>query len=130
MSSHLNYNIITPKRNEAYVFALAFLMFYGSQLTFVRYIFTLTIKVGLCTPVRCLKQKLSFVKTIIDGSWGAWAATSDCTVTCGGGTQPRERICDSPAPSGVGIDCIGNSSDIANCSQNNCPIGKGIYVVV
>ena len=64
-----------------------------------------------------------FPFNFFDGNWGEWTASSDCSVSCGGGTQPRERICDSPAPSGVGIDCIGNSSDIANCSQNNCPVG-------
>jgi hypothetical protein len=69
-----------------------------------------------------------FLQNILDGNWGEWIATSDCSVSCGGGIQSRERSCDSPAPSGVGIDCIGNNSDIANCSQNNCPVGNCIYL--
>jgi hypothetical protein len=69
------------------------------------------------------------VQNIADGNWGEWTATSDCSVSCGGGSQSRERFCDSPAQSGVGLACIGNSSDIGNCNENSCPIGNTFVAI-
>ena len=68
--------------------------------------------------VNFLKKKLK-----IDGSWGAWSAWGTCSVSCGGGTQSRSRLCDSPAPSGGGAACPGSSSENSTCNNQICVIG-------
>ncbi|MDX2095885.1 MAG: prepilin-type N-terminal cleavage/methylation domain-containing protein [Alphaproteobacteria bacterium] len=49
----------------------------------------------------------------IDGGWGAW---SNCSVTCGGGTQTR--ACDNPPPGNGGANCVGLSSQ--PCNTQSC----------
>jgi hypothetical protein len=56
----------------------------------------------------------------VNGGWGNW---TDCTATCGGGTQTRE--CDAPAPAHGGLTCedqenIGLGS--RECNTQHCPI--------
>jgi hypothetical protein len=58
-----------------------------------------------------------------DGNWGTWSAFGTCSKTCGGGTQSRTRLCDSPAPSNGGLTCPGNSSESQNCNTQACAIG-------
>ena len=63
----------------------------------------------------------------MDGGWGAWADWSVCSLTCGGGTQTRERKCDSPVPAYGGKDCEPDDDDeeqektcnIASCKLTN-----------
>ena len=56
----------------------------------------------------------------LDGQWGVWSAWGTCSVTCGGGTQSRTRVCDSPPPSGGGANCVGSSSENGNCNTQIC----------
>ncbi|CAH3021140.1 unnamed protein product, partial [Porites evermanni] len=42
----------------------------------------------------------------IDGGYTDWSA-SDCSVTCGGGTQTLTRTCTNPPPSNGGKNCSG-----------------------
>eukprot|EP00105_Crassostrea_gigas_P023961 XP_011444035.1 PREDICTED: SCO-spondin isoform X3 [Crassostrea gigas] len=58
----------------------------------------------------------------IDGIWASWGSYSTCTVTCGGGTQGRNRTCSSPAPQYGGKACSGSSSSSQSCNTHNCPI--------
>uniref|UniRef100_A0A8W8ILJ9 IgGFc-binding protein N-terminal domain-containing protein n=1 Tax=Magallana gigas TaxID=29159 RepID=A0A8W8ILJ9_MAGGI len=58
----------------------------------------------------------------IDGNWASWGSYSACTVTCGGGTQGRNRTCSSPAPQYGGKACSGSSSSSQSCNTHNCPI--------
>lgn len=51
--------------------------------------------------------------TPVDGDWTDW---SECSVSCGGGTQTR--TCTDPAPSCGGADCVG--SDTQNCNTQPC----------
>ncbi|XP_052084477.1 uncharacterized protein LOC127721722 [Mytilus californianus] len=57
----------------------------------------------------------------INGSWGAWLNYSDCSVSCGGGTQFRQRHCDSPYPQYGGLDCEGTSIVSRLCNEDDCP---------
>ena len=41
----------------------------------------------------------------IDGSWGVWSEWSPCSESCGGGTQSKFRLCNSPPPKYGGLNC-------------------------
>ena len=57
----------------------------------------------------------------MNGKFGPWGTFSTCTKTCGGGTQKRERKCNSPPPSAGGKNCVGPAVEIRNCNVNGCP---------
>lgn len=69
---------------------------------------------------------LAFVN--IDGDWSAWSSWSPCSVSCGGGVQSRERVCDNPKPAGVGSDCPGLSRADRVCNVEPCQ-GMEIFSV-
>jgi len=58
----------------------------------------------------------------VDGSWGSWTAWSSCSQSCGGGTETRQRLCDSPAPAHGGADCHGDGSEQRQCNTRPCPL--------
>ncbi|XP_065673062.1 A disintegrin and metalloproteinase with thrombospondin motifs adt-1-like [Hydra vulgaris] len=45
--------------------------------------------------------------------WSDWSIWSNCSVSCGGGTKSRTRICLDPFKS-----CVGNTTDITDCYSN------------
>ena len=47
----------------------------------------------------------------VDGSWGSWADWSECSLICGGGTQTRQRLCDS---------CGDASQQRQDCNPEKC----------
>ena len=49
--------------------------------------------------------------------WGNW---SQCPVTCGGGTQSREKIIIRNATHG-GSECKAPFNDTQECNQQKCP---------
>ncbi|CAH1780926.1 unnamed protein product [Owenia fusiformis] len=57
----------------------------------------------------------------IDGQWSEWNITSQCSVTCGGGTLVRERKCNNPTAMYGGLACEGASLDNYKCNSNPCP---------
>ena len=57
----------------------------------------------------------------VDGGWSDWASWSECSVTCGGGSQSRFRRCTNPPPSGGGDQCTGEEFERQNCNENRCP---------
>ena len=56
----------------------------------------------------------------VDGGWSEpeW---SECSATCGGGTQTRTRTCTNPAPAHGGLDCQGESTETQDCNTLPCP---------
>lgn len=49
-----------------------------------------------CRRGQCIQVGTEGADTI-DGNWSAWSAKySDCSRTCGGGVQYRERRCNTP----------------------------------
>jgi hypothetical protein len=71
--------------------------------------------------------KINF--SLVDGGWSGWSLWSDCSTTCGAGTQTRDRRCDSPAPTVEGQPCPGESRETQNCFSKRCPI-IGILVKI
>ena len=59
-------------------------------------------------------------KNSVDGGWSEpeW---SECSATCGGGTQTRTKTCTNPAPAYGGSDCQGESSETQDCITKDCP---------
>ena len=60
---------------------------------------------------------------IVDGKWGDWASWGTCTVTCGGGSQTRTRLCNNPIPQGSGNHCsIDGTTDneVLDCNTASC----------
>ncbi|XP_053398910.1 SCO-spondin-like isoform X2 [Mercenaria mercenaria] len=62
----------------------------------------------------------------IDGNWGLWSAFTKCSVTCGFGTQQRNRECNNPHPSYGGGDCAGHPLETRNCDTGtSCAVNGG-----
>ena len=56
----------------------------------------------------------------VNGGWSALGEWSACSVTCGGGTLSRSKICNNPAPANGGADCSGEASETQACNAQAC----------
>ncbi|XP_005733181.1 hemicentin-1 isoform X1 [Pundamilia nyererei] len=74
--------------------------------------------VGTDTQTQMCKEK----PCPVDGKWSSWVSWGACSVSCGGGTRQRTRLCASPAPQHGGRQCEGNDVQIDFCNSNPCPI--------
>ena len=52
--------------------------------------------------------------------WGTWSTWEDCSASCGGGSQERNRTVTQKAMHN-GNDCTGNDTDTRVCNDHNCP---------
>lgn len=76
--------------------------------------------------VKCFHIWRSIMETLVifitvDGVWASWGSYGACTVTCGGGTQERQRTCTNPAPQYGGANCPGSTVSSQACNTQNCP---------
>ena len=55
----------------------------------------------------------------VNGYWQPWQDWKHCNVSCGGGTQVRERVCVEPLHGGE--TCLGPSDEITDCNTHPCP---------
>ncbi|XP_060582796.1 semaphorin-5A-like [Ruditapes philippinarum] len=67
-----------------------------------------------------IKMILPLTFKTVDGSWGNWLDWGACSVTCGGGTRSRSRLCNNPSPSNGGEHCQGSNVNNQNCNSNEC----------
>ena len=58
----------------------------------------------------------------IDGQWGGWQTSGQCSRSCGGGSQYQYRRCDSPAPARGGEYCKGEHSQSKSCNSHKCKL--------
>ena len=56
----------------------------------------------------------------VDGRYSQWSAWSQCSVTCGNGTQLRSRSCTNPPPADNGAPCKEHSEESRICTSENC----------
>lgn len=56
----------------------------------------------------------------VDGGWTPWSVWSDCSVTCGRGTQVRTHACINPPPRNNGSDCSGPERETQECHAPPC----------
>ncbi|XP_078681317.1 cartilage intermediate layer protein 2-like isoform X1 [Branchiostoma floridae x Branchiostoma belcheri] len=68
----------------------------------------------------CYDYEVRFFCVQVDGGWSDWSSWSQCDVTCGGGTQYRDRTCDNPLPENGGAGCDGDSRQIRSCADVPC----------
>lgn len=74
-----------------------------------------------CRRGQCIQLGTEGTDTI-DGNWSAWSAKySDCSRTCGGGVQYRERRCNTPRPKNGGKRCEGDEREYKLCNTQDCP---------
>ncbi|XP_078660161.1 uncharacterized protein LOC144904888 [Branchiostoma floridae x Branchiostoma belcheri] len=60
---------------------------------------------------------------VVDGGWSDWGPWSGCSVTCGVGTETRDRTCTNPAPANGGADCDGPAQETRECDTGvSCPV--------
>uniref|UniRef100_A0A3P8S7B0 Uncharacterized protein n=1 Tax=Amphiprion percula TaxID=161767 RepID=A0A3P8S7B0_AMPPE len=62
----------------------------------------------------------------VDGKWLSWVSWGACSVSCGGGTRQRTRLCASPTPQHGGRQCEGDSTQLSRCNTQACP-GKACH---
>ena len=63
----------------------------------------------------------------VDCQWSTWSNWTDCSATCGGGTQLRSRLVEQVAQNG-GLICSGSLVESKACNTQTCvpPQGKVI----
>ena len=59
----------------------------------------------------------------VDGNYSNWSTFSHCSVSCGGGTQLRKRLCNNPPPYAGGRNCshFGAAVSTRECNKQGCP---------
>lgn len=64
----------------------------------------------------------------VDGGYSDWSSWSLCSVTCGNGTQQRNRLCTNPPPTNNGAPCRGPAHQTRICASRIWPpIGNHLY---
>ncbi|XP_012941731.1 mucin-like protein [Aplysia californica] len=56
----------------------------------------------------------------IDGGVEDWSEWSECSVSCGGGSQTRIRACNSPSPAHGGRTCSDPLNEDQDCNTQEC----------
>lgn len=56
----------------------------------------------------------------VDGGWTAWSSWGTCTVSCGGGSQQKDRTCTNPTPQYGGAQCQGVTFLTQTCNTQVC----------
>ena len=79
------------------------------------------VKVIYCLILPYLFPILSLIS--VDCTWSTWTAWSNCSASCGVGTQLRSRFIEENAQNG-GSGCSGESAESKTCNLDLCPAGN------
>ena len=60
----------------------------------------------------------NYLKTVVDCKWNAWESTSDCSVTCGEGSQIQKRT--KSVEEAAGGTCSGRNQNTILCYKDAC----------
>ncbi|XP_077868396.1 thrombospondin-1-like [Saccoglossus kowalevskii] len=60
------------------------------------------------------------VTVIVNGGWGVWYESTECSESCGGGVLVIKRDCSNPSPANGGLDCVGEDSQQIPCNEHAC----------
>ncbi|XP_061739556.1 hemicentin-1 [Nerophis ophidion] len=58
----------------------------------------------------------------VHGGYSEWAEWGPCSLTCGVGSQKRQRQCNKPLPANGGRHCAGSSIETRSCQGKPCPV--------
>ncbi|KAI4898140.1 hypothetical protein NFI96_015403, partial [Prochilodus magdalenae] len=77
---------------------------------------------GECKQCTCIPEGeyCQDIDCRVDGGWTPWSVWSDCSVTCGRGTQIRSRACINPPPRNNGTHCSGPEREAQDCQAAPC----------
>merc|ERR1719265_1232740 len=79
-----------------------------------------------CAKVEKSLKKCDYVcNDPVDGGWSDFGEWSECSKSCGGGTQSRSKSCTNPAPANGGKDCEGEAIENRACNAQECPVDGG-----
>ena len=65
----------------------------------------------------------------VPGHWSVWDPWSQCSVSCAGGNQTRQRYCTNPPPQRGGADCVGEPTEARTCAEWDCPSVAGQWSI-
>lgn len=65
------------------------------------------------------QYNIFYLNCIVDGIWGEWSLWEECSLTCGNGTQNRNRTCIGPFFGGA--ECDGDTNENRLCNGFFCP---------
>lgn len=77
------------------------------------------VSLWLLDPALLVACALCLAVPAVDGKWQAWASWGSCSVTCGAGSQRRERVCSGPFFGGA--VCQGPQDEYRQCGTQRCP---------
>ncbi|CAI5789335.1 SCO-spondin [Podarcis lilfordi] len=61
----------------------------------------------------------------VNGQWSEWTPWSECSASCGLGLRNRYHFCTDPAPSGMGLPCLGPEREDKPCQAQPCARNGG-----
>ncbi|XP_068740870.1 A disintegrin and metalloproteinase with thrombospondin motifs adt-1-like isoform X2 [Montipora capricornis] len=76
---------------------------------------------GKCVGISMQKKPCIVMSCPVNGRWSNWQAWSECSKTCGNGTQIRLRTCTNPPPK-YGGKCVGPNSQTKSCLVKSCTV--------
>ncbi|XP_059849711.1 hemicentin-1-like [Hypanus sabinus] len=75
----------------------------------------------VCSGPSVQVQRCGMELCPVNGAWSPWQQWGECSASCGGGKQLRQRRCNSPPPNAKGRPCPGESFESVSCSLHSCP---------
>ena len=91
-------------------------------------------RVCMCVSVSVCQSVYFYIYFVlyytVDGGWGNWTITTECTRSCGGGILVMSRSCCNPTPYCNGKQCSGASSMRLTCNTQCCKGKNNIHTIL